>query len=261
MALIVFSACSGGSNTSENGTAEPDTSILTDCQLDSMYFTLGDKPRTIAANYNEAGQITAFHLNVTGQPEIRSADYTYEGGRLIAITEGQNVTEYYYDDAGAIEKMASPTFGNIVFTRDSTGKIVRQETFYPQVGDEPFATKEFLYEDDKPVKVKAYGADGQLSTEVVLTYDDKRNPFQGFGPYGNSYELLYGYPVGNYINNVVKAETTYRIDTNYKINGEKKKKGDVDVDQVELVYDDNNYPVSMLESSNETPIRMVYSCD
>ena len=111
----------------------------------------------------------------------------------------------------------------------------------------------YTYEGDTPVESNEYNLENELAKTNVFTFDNKNNPNIGFGIMLNSFEMIFGYVIGNYEHNLVKIETTYHLPSKW----ESKEAGDEETRIFEYEYNEYGYPV---KQPGDNEVTYTYTC-
>jgi len=181
--------------------------------------------------------------------------YDYNGdGTLAQYQLIETTARYYYSNNGQLIAIdGEGDINRLEFQYNDEGLISQQKVF---IKDAPIQSQDFEYnEEGKPIKLMSYDAVGVFYESIEFTYDDKVNPFKGLGLYGNIIERKFGYPIGNFENNITSViKTSY--DSKGLITSTNKS-------TMEFSYNEKGYPTAVVITTKkgDLKLKMEYDCD
>ncbi|MES0489821.1 MAG: type II toxin-antitoxin system RelE/ParE family toxin [Leptospirales bacterium] len=227
------------------------------CNMSQMEFSFGAKVRVMHFTY-ESGKLASSHAALKdGSKDYGTSEYAYdEKGKVVSVSDtAYGDMKFSYDANGQVSKIVA-THVTVKFERDDKGQIVTENLIS---GGRSMGKKTYEYNGEGvPVKSLVYDYKGKLYTTNEYSYDDKPSPFVGVYS-GNSFQLLFGFPVGHAKHNLIKVVETYAQNIPYKINGVKWKKGQQDVQELSLTYNEEGYPTGEVFQDTDS-MAITYIC-
>lgn len=263
IALLVLSSCGDDvpENTPESRTKKAGV-VEKGCKLEAMAFESGENSRVLRFSYKE-GILSNVETIENGVDLNQSMVFNYQDhGGIQTFISGAVISSYIYDDANRVLKIKGEKGGSTrTFDYNDQNQIVKQIT---SLNDVVYVTHEYEYNNlGQPAKVSVYDNVGDLVEINLIKYDDKINPLRNTGIELNNMEKIFGLPVGDQEHNVIEVNKIYKKNTTYKVNGEFKKEGDIEINQIDYKYDAKGYPIELvrLRNGRRMVMHLKYLCD
>ncbi len=213
-------------------------------RLTNIVFSEGKtNRRNINLQYNHAGLLEYVEILTENASLKRELFFHYNAEKRVesikSITgPNYDLQTFTYDRKGRLIKTDNNTHTMPRhFFYNYRGLIAEQVVYFNK---RPFQYYKYNYDlSGKPIKCDVLDNNKILTQQILFTYDGRSNPLIGFSSEINHSELFYGYPIGNYKENLKRV-----IVTNFT-----SEKEIMDTIQYNYEYNMLNYPCSINDNT------------